>query len=37
MYQMIDCGGREKEDVFASRNYMLENYDFIDPKTVGIL
>ena len=37
MYQMIDYGGLEKEDVYASRNYMLENYDFVDPKRVGIL
>lgn len=37
MYELIDYGGREVEDVYASRNFMLENYDFIDESRVGIL
>lgn len=37
MYELIDYGGLEVEDVYAGRNYMLENYDFIDPERVGIL
>ncbi len=37
MYRRIDYGGREVEDVYASRNYMLENYDFCDPERVGIM
>lgn len=35
-YEKIDYGGLEVEDTFASRNYMLENYDFIDKERVGI-
>jgi dipeptidyl aminopeptidase/acylaminoacyl peptidase len=37
MYQLIDYGGREVEDVYATRSYMLKNYDFCDPDRVGIL
>ncbi len=37
MYELIDYGGREVEDVYASRNFMLENYGFIDKQRVGIL
>lgn len=37
MYELIDYGGREVEDVYASRNFMLENYGFIDEERVGIL
>ncbi len=36
-YRKIDYGGLEIEDVDASRNYMLENYSFIDKKRVGIM
>ncbi len=36
-YEKIDYGGLETEDVFYSRNYMLENYDFIDKNRVGII
>lgn len=36
-YRKIDYGGLEVEDVYASRNYMLENYDFIDKNRVGII
>jgi len=36
-YKKIDYGGLEVEDVFASKNYMLENYHFIDKTRVGIM
>jgi len=36
-YRKIDYGGLEVEDVDASRNYMLENYSFIDKNRVGIM
>lgn len=37
MYRAIDYGGIETEDTFASRNYMIENYNFIDSERVGIM
>lgn len=37
MYRLIDYGGLEIEDTFASRNHMLENYPFLDGDRVGIL
>lgn len=37
MYEKIDYGGLEVEDVDAGRAYMLDNYDFIDGQRVGIL
>ena len=36
-YRKIDYGGLENEDVFAARNWMLKNYDFLDSKRVGII
>lgn len=36
-YEAIDYGGLEIEDTYAARNYMLERYDHLDPKRVGIL
>jgi dipeptidyl aminopeptidase/acylaminoacyl peptidase len=36
-YEKIDYGGLETEDVYYSRNYMLENYDFIDKNRIGIM
>ena len=36
-YEKIDYGGLEVEDVFSSRNYMIENYDFVDEDRVGII
>ncbi len=35
-YESIDYGGLEVEDVYASRNYMIENYDIVDRSRVGI-
>ncbi|MBU4494600.1 MAG: prolyl oligopeptidase family serine peptidase [Acidobacteria bacterium] len=37
MYELIDYGGREVEDVDVSRTYMIDNYDFIDKNRVGIV
>ena len=36
-YENIDYGGLENDDVLQSRNYMLENYPFIDSSRVGIV
>jgi dipeptidyl aminopeptidase/acylaminoacyl peptidase len=37
MYELIDYGGLENADVKASRDYMVENYEFVDSKRVGII
>ena len=36
-YNAIDYGGLEVEDVYASRNYMVENYDIVDSNNIGIM
>lgn len=36
-YRKIDYGGLETEDVYASRNYMLENCEYLDKNRVGIM
>lgn len=36
-WRAIDYGGRENDDIWASRNWMLETYNFIDPARVGII
>lgn len=36
-YEKIDYGGLEVEDVKASRDYMIENFAFVDGKRVGIM
>lgn len=36
-YEAIDYGGLEIADTHASRDYMIDNYKFIDSKRVGIL
>ncbi len=36
-YEKIDYGGLEIEDVHASRQHMIDNYDFVDKKRVGIV
>ena len=36
-YENIDYGGLENEDVMVSREYMLENYDFVDKDRVAII
>lgn len=36
-YENIDYGGRENDDVLESRNYMIENYSFVDSTRVGVI
>jgi dipeptidyl aminopeptidase/acylaminoacyl peptidase len=36
-WQLIDYGGLEVEDVYAGRQWMLENHDTVDPQRVGIM
>lgn len=36
-YEKIDYGGLENEDVYYSRNYMIEKYNFIDKKESELL
>jgi dipeptidyl aminopeptidase/acylaminoacyl peptidase len=36
-YETIDYGGLETEDAWFSRNYMIDNYNFIDKNRVGII
>ncbi len=36
-YEKIDYGGLETEDVYASRNYMIDNYDIVDNNRIGII
>lgn len=36
-YENIDYGGRENDDVLESRNYMIENYSFVDESRVGVI
>lgn len=37
IYEAIDYGGLENEDVLAARDYMVENYSIVDPDRVGIM
>lgn len=36
-YEKIDYGGLEVEDVDASRQFMIDNYDIVDKNRVGII
>ena len=36
-YENIDYGGRENDDVLESRNYMIENYSFVDSTRIGVV
>jgi len=36
-YDLIDYGGLETEDTYASRNWMVENFDYVDPDRVGVM
>jgi dipeptidyl aminopeptidase/acylaminoacyl peptidase len=36
-FEKIDYGGREVEDVKASRDYMIENFNIVDENRVGII
>ena len=37
MYQAIDYGGLENNDVLVARDYMVENYSVVDGDRVGIM
>jgi dipeptidyl aminopeptidase/acylaminoacyl peptidase len=37
MYNIIDYGGLEVQDVDASRQYMIDNYSVVDKDRVGII
>ncbi len=37
VYENIDYGGRENDDVLESRNYMIKNYSFVDENRVGVV
>ena len=37
LYENIDYGGRETDDVFMGMKWMLDRYSFLDPKRVGIV
>jgi len=37
IYRLVDYGGLENEDVYASRNFVVDNYDFVDKDRVGIV
>jgi dipeptidyl aminopeptidase/acylaminoacyl peptidase len=36
-YEKIDYGGRENDDILATRKYMLETYRFLDKERVGLM
>src|SRR5207245_11159757 len=36
-YQQSDYGGREVDDVYIGKDWMLEHYSFLDPTRVGII
>ena len=36
-YERIDYGGLENKDVYAARNWMIDNYEFVDKNRVGII
>ena len=36
-YEAIDYGGREIDDVFNSTKWMLDTYEFLDPKRAGMV
>lgn len=37
IYELIDYGGLEVEDVYSARNYMIENYSIVDEERIGIV
>lgn len=37
IYENIDYGGLENEDVLATRDYMVENYSVVDSTRIGLL
>ena len=37
LWEQIDYGGLEVQDAHASKDYMIEHYEFVDKNRVGIL
>jgi dipeptidyl aminopeptidase/acylaminoacyl peptidase len=37
LYEWIDYGGLESEDTYEARNFMVENYENVDPTRIGIM
>jgi len=37
LWRQIDYGGREIDDVYEGKKWMLDTYGFIDPERVGIM
>ena len=37
IYENIDYGGLENEDVLATRDYMVDNYSVVDSTRIGLL
>ena len=36
-YELIDYGGREVDDIHATKEWTLENFDFVDPQRIGLI
>ncbi|MEP7366555.1 MAG: alpha/beta fold hydrolase [Acidobacteriota bacterium] len=36
-YELIDFGGREVDDVYRGRQWMLDTHAFLDPQRVGLI
>ncbi len=36
-FESIDYGGLENQDVYAAREFMIENYEIVDRRNVGII
>jgi len=36
-FEAIDYGGVENQDVYAAKEFMLENYEIVDSRNVGII
>ncbi|MFB6299178.1 MAG: alpha/beta hydrolase family protein, partial [Halobacteriales archaeon] len=36
-YKLIDYGGREVEDTWAAREWMVEHHDLVDPDRIGVI
>ncbi len=36
-YELIDYGGREVDDIHAAKEWAVANFDFVDPKRIGLI
>ncbi|MBZ5588073.1 MAG: alpha/beta fold hydrolase [Acidobacteriia bacterium] len=36
-FELIDYGGREVDDIHASRDWAADNFDFVDPRRIGLI